>query len=167
VLKYVEIGYVARAHGVGGELRVHCHYPESTALERCGAIRIGGIWHQVAGRRVTRGAYLLRLHGIDDRDTAAALRGKPVEVARADLGLEDGEVLLVDLVGCAVVTGDGKGLGEVSAIELGPQMRLVVHSDTEEWLVPVVNELIVEVDTEARRIVVDLPDGLPTTPLLQ
>ena len=38
----VEIGVVARPHGVRGELRVHLHNPESTALDAAEEVWIGG-----------------------------------------------------------------------------------------------------------------------------
>jgi ribosomal 30S subunit maturation factor RimM len=37
----VEIGVVARAHGIRGEVRVHLHNPGSTALEEVEVLYLG------------------------------------------------------------------------------------------------------------------------------
>jgi 16S rRNA processing protein RimM len=160
----VEVGFVARAHGIRGELRVVTHDPDSTSLERAGSVLIGGQLHEVLAARRVKGATLLCVAGIDDRDAAEAMRGAAVAVARADLDLGEGEVLLADLVGCDAVLEDGRPFGRVMAIEVGPQSRLVIHDGDVERLLPVVDAFVVEVDLPGRRVVVAPPEDLPETP---
>jgi 16S rRNA processing protein RimM len=162
----VEIGAVARAHGVRGELRVVLHNPTSTALDGVDAVFVGE--RELAlesARPVAGGAYLVRLAGIGDRDQAEALRGAPVAVARADLPLADDEVLLVDLVGCRVELADGTSWGVIAAVETGPQDRLVIHSGDVERQLPVTDAFLIDIDLDARRVVVDPPEGLPEEPI--
>jgi 16S rRNA processing protein RimM len=160
----VEIGAVARAHGVRGELRVVLHNPSSTALDEALVLFVGGRELAVESSRPTTGAWLVRVAGVDDRDQADALRGQPVAVARDQLALEDDEVLLVDLVGCRVELPDGTPWGEIVAIEPGPQDRLIVRQGDVERQLPVVDEIIVEVDLEGGRVVASPPEGLPEEP---
>jgi 16S rRNA processing protein RimM len=157
----VEIGVVARAHGVRGEVRIALHNRESDALERADTIFVGDRAVAVESARPVTGAYLVRLEGVADRDQADALRGQPVAVARADLDLDDEDVLLVDLVGCRVELTDGTDWGVVAAIETGLQARLVIHQGDVERQLPVADEFLVEVDVDGRRVVVDPPEGLP------
>ena len=157
----VEIGVVARAHGIRGEVRVHLHNPASRALDQAGAMFVGEREYAIESARPVAGAYLVALAGISDRDAAAALRGRPVSVLRDDLELDDGELLLADLVGCRVELPDGRPWGVVSGLELGPQDRLVIRDGEIERLLPVVDEFVIDVDVEARRIVVDPPQDLP------
>jgi 16S rRNA processing protein RimM len=162
----VEIGVVARPHGVRGELRVALHNPESTALDESEVVFVGDREHEVeSARPVTGGAYLLRLAGITDRDQAEALRGQPVAVARDDVELGDDEVLLVDLVGCRVELADGTSWGVIAGIEPGPQDRLVIHHGEVERQLPVADAFLRDIDLEARRVVVDPPEGLPEEPI--
>ena len=162
----VEIGVVARPHGVRGELRVHLHNPESTALDAAEEVWIGGRAYPVEQARPVQGAYLLVVAGVTDRDAADALRGRPVEVGRDAIDLDEGEVLLADLVGCKVELPDGRDWGVVARIDTGPhQDRLVIHHGEVERLLPVADELLVDIDVEARRIVVDPPEGLPEDPI--
>jgi 16S rRNA processing protein RimM len=157
----IEIGVVARAHGIRGEVRVHLHNPASTALDQAGSMFVGEREFGIERARPVAGAYLVALEGIADRDAADALRGRPVSVLRDDLELDDGEVLLGDLVGCRVELRDGRPWGVVSALELGPQDRLVIRDGAIERLLPVVDEFVIDIDVEARRIVVDPPEDLP------
>jgi 16S rRNA processing protein RimM len=157
----IEIGVVARAHGIRGEVRVHLHNPGSTALDAAEALFVGDREYAIEKARPVAGAYLVALVGIGDRDAADALRGRPVSVARDILDLDDGEVLLADLVGCRVELPDGRPWGVVSALEVGPQDRLVIRDGEIERLLPVVDEFVIDIDVEGRRIVVDPPPELP------
>ena len=158
----IEIGVVARPHGVRGELRVHLHNPDSTALDEAEAVWIGGAAYAVAQARPVQGAYLLAVAGVTDRDAADLLRGRPVEVPRDAIDLEEGEVLLADLVGCRVELRDGRAWGVVARVDTGAhQDRLVIHDGEVERLLPVIDDFLVDIDVEAGRVVVDPPEGLP------
>src|SRR5689334_15209733 len=95
----ITVGYVARPHGVRGELRVQLHDPASTSLYDVARAWFGGQDHAIDSVRPTAGALLVKLDGIDDRDAAAALSGKEIEIDRSAVELEEGEYLLADLPG--------------------------------------------------------------------
>lgn len=160
----LEIGYVARPHGVRGELRVVTHDPASTTLLDVDAVQLDGVPYRIEHARQVQGAFLLRLVGIGDRNGADTLRGKRVAVDRALIPLEEGEVLLADLVGCDVVREDGSPYGTIAAIETGVQDRLVIHDGDVERLLPLVPEFVIDVDLEAGRVVVAPPEDLPESP---
>jgi 16S rRNA processing protein RimM len=163
----VEVAYVSRAHGIRGEILAVPIVDGSTTLADAEAIWLAGRRYDVERARPTPDGFLLALAGVTDRDVAATLRGKTIEVERAQLELGEDEVLLADLVGCKVFTVDGDGWGEVAAIELGPQDRLVVR-DREaklERLLPVVDAFLVDIDLETRVITVAPPDDFPADPL--
>jgi len=159
------IGYVARAHGLRGELRVHTHDPESTTLLDVERVWIGGVEHVVEDARPTNGAVLLTVPGIEDRDAAEALKGQPVEVAREDVPLDEGEYLLADLPGCEVVDASGVSLGRIVEVMPSAQPILVVHGEGLERLIPVVPDFVHQVDVAARRVIVELPEDLPAEPI--
>lgn len=163
-MNLVEVGYVARAHGIRGEIRVVTHDPASTIVAEVDELTIGDRVFEVASARPTKGAYIMRLVGVGDRNTAESLRGEIVMVSRDAIVLDEGEFLLADLVGCEAVLPDGSRYGEVAALQHGPQDLLVIHDDAVERLLPLVPELVVEIDLDAGRVVVDPPEGLPETP---
>lgn len=157
----IEIGGVARAHGIAGEIVVVTHDPESTVLESAAELWLAGHGHRILRARGTQRGWLVLLEGITTRTQAEALRGATVEVARELVPLEPGEFLLDDLIGCQVVLADGRPWGVVAGIELDFQDRMVIHDGGMERLLPVVPECVVEVDLEAGKVVVDPPEGIP------
>jgi 16S rRNA processing protein RimM len=159
----IEIGGIARAHGIKGEVAIVTHDPESTILERCGIIWVDGVEHTVLAARPTPKAWLVQLAGIATRTEAEALRGAPVEIAREALELADDDVVLHDLIGCKVVRTDGAPWGEIVAIDGGFQDRLVIHDGGVERLLPLVDVFVTIIDLEAGVVTVDPPDGLPET----
>ncbi len=161
----VEVGVVAKAHGVRGEVVVVSHDPASTALDGVAVVYVGGTRHDVTRARPINGAYLLQLAAVTDRDVAGRLRGAIVEVDRDQLDLDDDEVLLVDLVGCRCALVDGTPWGEIVAVELGAQDRLIIHHGGVERQLPVVDAFIAGIDMEARVVTVTPPDGLPEDPV--
>ncbi len=161
----IEIGGVARAHGILGEIVVITHDPDSTLIGEIDALWIAGTRRAVAKARHTQRGWLVLLEGVTTRNQAEELRSQPVEVDRDLIDLKPGEFLLADLVGCAVVLADGRPWGTVVEIELGYQDRLVIHADGEagkvERLLPFLPQCIVSVDVAAGKVIVDPPEGMP------
>lgn len=164
----IEIGGIARAHGIRGEVIVHTHDPESATLaalaEAGGVIYVGGEPRKVLVARDTpQRGWIVQLEGIATRNDAETLQGKPVEIDRDALELGEGDVLLDDMIGCKVVLRDGTEWGVIAAIDLGPQDLLVIHAGEIERLLPLVDQFVVDVDVAAGVVTVDPPVGLPET----
>lgn len=160
----IEIGGIARAHGIRGEVAIFTHDPDSTVLERAESIWIDGTEHRVVEARSTPKGWLVALAGLETRNEAEALRGQVVEVARETLELEDGDVLLHDLIGLKV-QAEGQPWGEIANVEADFQDRLVIHHDGQEYLLPLVDELVTNIDLEAGVVTVVIPEGLPSIPI--
>lgn len=161
----IEVGYVARAHGIRGEIAAVPHDPESTTLGEVEAVWIRGRRYQVEVARHTDKGFLMKLAEVPDRNAAEALRGGTVEVDRADIAMEEGDVFIADLVGCEARLPDGTPYGTIVRLEIGPQVRLVIHHGSVERLLPLVDELVPAIDLDARIVTVDPPEGLPEEPI--
>jgi 16S rRNA processing protein RimM len=151
------VGRVARAHGVRGRVLIAPYNEDSEGLHGVRRLWIGQREFEVdRAERVNLG-YLFALRGVEDRDQAAALRGQEVRVDRAELpALEEGEVYAIDLIGYEVSDPQGTVRGIVEDVEeAGPQDLLRLAGGA---LVPL--GLVKEVLPEARRIVVEAPEGL-------
>ena len=69
-----------------------------------------------------------------------------------------------ELVGCEVLTDTGRSLGTISEVILGEANDVWVASDGDlETLVPALKDVVVSVDTGARRVVVHEVPGLTTS----
>ena len=74
---------------------------------------------------------------------------------------EEGEVYLHELAGFAVQDLAGRPLGVVTAAEELPTgLMLEVQGSKREFLLPYRKEFIKRVERDARRLVVEVPDGL-------
>jgi 16S rRNA processing protein RimM len=105
---------------------------------------------------------LLTLAGCESVDAARAIVGRLVALPRAQaLPPPPGHVYLWQLVGCRVMTDDGRAIGELRGIEPSPAHDLwVVQGAEREHLIPAVPEIVLEVDVGARRVVIRPPEGL-------
>ena len=159
----VEVGIVARAHGIRGEVLAVPHDPESETFATVGEVAIAGQTYVVREARPTNAGWLLALDGVVTRNDAERLRGATIEVARDALDLDDDDILLADLVGCRVIDTAGAPRGEIASIDLGGQTRLVIHDGELERLVPLVDALVPTIDVDARVVTIDLPADWPTS----
>jgi len=74
---------------------------------------------------------------------------------------ENGSYYDFQIIGCEVVAKDGGSIGTVKGLlPVGDRNILVIDRGGREILVPFVESYCLEVDAVAKRIRVDLPDGL-------
>jgi 16S rRNA processing protein RimM len=145
------MGRIAAPFGVKGWLKVQ---PNTAATRnlldyRTWWVESEGSWREtaIAEARVHGRAVIARFVGCDDRDAAAALRGKSVAVPRATLPeARRGEYYWTDLIGLAVMNGAGQALGSITGVlPTGANDVLVVAGDRER-LIPFIADVIREVD---------------------
>jgi 16S rRNA processing protein RimM len=157
----LRVGAVVRAVGLKGFLGVG---GSSGGLARAThvVLRRGGRDedYKVLEARPQGRVWALRVEGISDRDAAEAAVGSEVLADRAELGeAEAGSHYWSDLIGLPVVTVTGVAVGEVTGLyETGAVDVLVVTGPRGETLIPLAP--YTQVDLEAKRIVVDPPEGL-------
>jgi 16S rRNA processing protein RimM len=166
VSQFLELGHVAKAHGLRGEVRVHLHWAESTALEDASELWLetpkGRTRYEVEGTRGSVKALLLKLRGVDDRTQAEALQGSVILAERSELeALEPGEYYLADLVGALVVAPDGE-VGVVEGVELYPTADTLLIRTKDQQLLqqPLVEPWIEHVDVAAKRVLLRNREGL-------
>lgn len=167
---WVEVGRVARAHGIRGELRVKLHNADSDILSRISEIlvRLPDLTDRVVGirsaRTATPGIVLLSLDGIDDRSASEALQGALLLVPRDALpGLDEGEFYVHDLIGAQVITSDGVVIGKVIDYVTYPTADVIVVQGDKRYEIPMLDDFIRELDTGSKRVVVDAIDDFETS----
>ena len=70
--------------------------------------------------------------------------------------IEEDEVYITDLIGLEVMNQDQQKLGKVSSITSnGVQDILVIKSDTEEILIPFIEQFIININLDDKKIIVD------------
>ena len=105
-----------------------------------------------------------RVQGIKTKEEADALRGTQLYADRARLPhLPDDEFYHADLIGLAVQDTGGVALGTVQAVHnhgAGDILEISGPGLKSALMVPFTLVAVPTVDLTARRIVVDLPEGL-------
>ncbi len=106
------------------------------------------------------GTLIFKFRGIDTISDAERLCGAEVRVPLAERApLEPGEFFTSDLIGCDVVDRrTGESLGRVSGWDDAGGAGLLAVGDN--LLIPFARSICVEIDPAARRIAVELPEGL-------
>lgn len=160
---WVEVGVVARAHGLTGELRVRLFNVSSEILSNCRRVRLAGELRRVRSARRHQDAMLLRVAGCDDRVTADSLRGALVEVARSDLpATEQDEYYFHDLVGLEAIGPAGVAIGRVvDVVETPGHANLVVADGPRRLEVPLAETFVGNVDLAGRTIRLERLEELP------
>jgi 16S rRNA processing protein RimM len=161
------VGRVARAHGNKGQVIVNpeTDFPEdrfaagnTLVVEHAGTTTA----RRIASVRFQQGRPIIALDGIETMNDAEALAGADLKMPASSIApLPGGTFYRHDLVGCEVKDTAGTTIGRVTDVEGSmEQSRLVVASKGGEVLIPMVDGICISVDTAARTIVVDPPDGL-------
>ncbi len=161
----VVVARVGKPHGLKGEVTVRVHtdapkdrFAAGTVL-RTDPDERGPLTVRTA--RMHRGIWLLGFEGATDRDAAEALRGTKL-LAAPDTDDDDDAWYEEELVGLRVVTVDGREVGTVAGLQDRPAQDLLELSlpDGATAYVPLVEEIVPEIDLEAGRVVIDPPPGL-------
>jgi 16S rRNA processing protein RimM len=161
------VGRVARPHGIRGEMKMVEGEGSSGAWRTVKELFLGKSPEQTKrfAVRSVRGkdVGILALDGVDRIEEAKELRGQNVYVlAEALPPLEEGVFYAGLLIGAEVFDRQGRRLGKLKEIfDNGAHEIYVIGSGRREILLPVVEGVVLEVDSKDGRLVVDPPPGLP------
>ena len=168
LVSWIELGVIARPHGVDGEVRVHLYNPNSTLLEELTEVFVRveegeapSLVDVIATRRSPK-ALLLRLAGVESHEDAEALRGAALCVPRGALpDLEEGEYYHADLIGLQACEGE-RTVGEIVAVLDYPSVEcLKIKTDDGFLEVPMLPEWLERVDVEGGKVHLKALDDIP------
>ena len=163
------VGQFAGAHGVRGLARVKSFTAVAEDVARYGPVESEDAARRFALQVVgqAKGALIVRVDGVQDRDAAQALAGTRLYVARERLPAPDAEEYYhADLIGLAVTAPDGAALGSIRAVHdfgAGDLIELTL-ADGRSVMVPFTAETVPAIDLAGRRATVVLPAGLLDAP---
>jgi 16S rRNA processing protein RimM len=162
----IALGKVVNAHAIHGELRLRLFNPASTVLAPGSMIvlRRGNEQQQrrIVSVRPNKRVLLLRLEGCESMTAAEALIGFEVCVPAGDLpATAPDEVYHYQLLGMTVVTTTGHEVGVVADVfATGGNDVCVVRAAAKEHLIPLIADVVKQVDREHLRLVIDPLPGL-------
>ncbi len=159
----LEIGQIVNTHGLRGDLKVMPWCDDPEIFDELAYVIIDGEEFDIEKSRMQKNMVLLKLAGIDDINDAEKYRNKILTVPREELGdLPEGTYYICDLLGCCVTTDQGRELGKIrDIIKTGSNDVYVVEDEGgKQVLIPVINEVVLSVDIEEKKIVIKPLKGL-------
>jgi len=158
---YVAVARVLGARGTSGALNVQALAPP-TVLVRGRTVWIAGRRYEVQDVKQSGRFLQVNLGGIEDRETAAKLRDKFLQVPETALDpLPPGQYYRFQLLGVMVRSSDGQDLGPITDLLTAPENDVyVVRGAYGEVLIPAVDDVVLSVDLDARVVTVEIVPGL-------
>jgi 16S rRNA processing protein RimM len=168
---FVELGEIVNVVGLRGEIKLLVSGNCDEAILRSKFLRLeqpsGGTGPaECRQSRPKGGTLIVKLAGVDDRDAAEKLVGGRLGFLAADYddpafprGDRPAAFVYLD---CEVLTTAGEKVGRVQDVLTLPANWVleVEAEDGRQLLVPVIDEVIREVDRESGRVVIEAIEGL-------
>lgn len=173
---WVVLARIVRPQGRRGELLadILTDFPEKFAGRKRLFLRPGEAGDETPVREVNLEAHwlhknrvVLKFAGVDSINDAEVLRNCDVVIPIAERMPLSGDAIYVgDLLGMTLVDvrgGRARDTGEIVDVEpegVGPAMLVVRAEDAEPVLIPFVKAYLKRIDLPAKRIEMELPEGL-------
>jgi 16S rRNA processing protein RimM len=159
--KFLEAGQIVNTHGIQGEVKIvpWCDTPEFL----CGfdQLYLDGKSVPVERARAHKGNVIVKLAGVDDVSAAIGLKNKVVSIDRSQVQLPEGRHFIADLIGLEVRHADsGAVLGVITDVLTPPANEVYVVKGAKEYMIPAVDEFLVETNIEGGYVRVRLIEGM-------
>lgn len=160
------IGKIIEPHGLKGDVKIFSfagqpeniqHYKKLVLVTPSGQLTPP---YAAEKCRVKGKTAIVKLTSVNDRKSAEAIHGMGVLLLKEDLPQPgNDEFYLYQMEGLTVITDEGRRLGTVTTIfSNGAQDLLVVQDNGKEYLIPILDSIIIHHDAE--KIVIAPPPGL-------
>lgn len=159
--RLIKIGKIVSPHGIKGQIKVY-NYSRRDRFEDISEITIDKETFNIESITSVKNMVILKVHGIDDRNSAEALRGKDVFMDEKYLDeLKEDEYLIRDLIGLDVFRDESSSIGKViDVLQYGPSDTYEIKLNNGKMAyIPAVKEFIKDVDLE-KGITIETIQGL-------
>ena len=159
--QFLEAGEIVNTHGIRGEVKIQPWSDTPDFLCDFDTIYLDGKPYVLLDARVHKSCLIASLKGVDDVNSAMLLKGKIVSVDRDEVELPEGRHFIVDLIGLEVRQADtGEVLGKLVDVLDLPANQVYVVKGKREYLIPAVDEFILETNLDEGYINVHLLEGM-------
>jgi len=162
----LEVGQIVNTYGIKGFVKVNPLVDNNNQFKSLKTLYIqvkNNIKElQVEEVKFSKNQVLLKFKGIETIEQAEELRNYYLQAKRSDIKLEKGAYFIVDLVGLEVYTEEGEILGTLKEVlQPGANDVYVVENEAkQEILLPVIPDVVKQVDIEGKKVIVKLLEGL-------
>ncbi len=150
------IGEILKPQGIRGELKAKPFTDDASVFKSIRRVFIGGTEYQILTVRGGDGFVYLGLRGVPDRNAAELLRGKEIVIPRSEAPEPPaGSYYIADLLGCEIVTREGERLGTLTQVRQAATDIYTLEADGKEIMFPAAKGVVLSVEPENGKIVVD------------
>ena len=151
----MEIGKIVNTIGLKGEVKVYPYIDDFTDIK---FVYVNNTRMEIERIRNKKTVVAIKFKEVNSIDEAEELRNEIIELDDEDAPeLEEGKYYIKDLIGFEVITDEGKVLGKLDDIfNTGANDIYQVG----KILLPGIDEVIKEIDTENKKITVHIIKGL-------
>ena len=166
-MEFLEVGKIVNTHGLRGEVKIvtWTDYPED--FEEIPKVYIkrktGDEALTIKGVKYQKNNIIVKFEEIKDINEAERYKNQVVYADREDLPeLEEGAHYIADLIGLTVVEEDGSVVGTlVDVFNTGANdIYDVKREGKKNLLLPVIDEVVKDIDLEDGKITVHIMEGL-------
>ena len=165
--QYLRVGVISSTHGLKGEVKV---FPTTDDPERFRKLKkvyldTGKDYMplKVTGIKFFKNQVILKFQEFQDINEIEKYRGKDLLIDREQaVPLAENENFIVDLIDMDVYDEEEKRLGTLTdVLQTGANDVYVIEKDEgKEILLPAIPSCILDVDVEAAKMIVRIPEGL-------
>jgi 16S rRNA processing protein RimM len=162
-MEKIKVGQVVNAVGLKGELRVYHYSDYKERFEELSKIYLENTQYKISGVRYMKELVILKLPGIDDRTEAEKHKGENIYIDKEDIRvLPEDTYYIFDLIGLKVVDENGSLVGTLCDVIKNSAQDLyeVEKENKSKFLIPAVEEFILNIDMKSRTMTVKLIEGL-------
>lgn len=158
------VAQIGAAHGLKGEVRLWSFTEDPSAVAQYGALETadGSRRLEISSLRAAKDCFITKLHGIDDRNAAEALRNVKLYIARDRLpDTEDEDTFYhADLIGLSAFDPDGSKIGDIVTVQNfgAGDIIEVRRSDNSTVMFPFNEAVVPEIDIAAGRMTIVPPE---------
>ena len=161
-MDWIPIGRVTRTHGLKGELKFFPADQDDLVVQNDQQIRLGETTFKIKSVRGVKSPFIVKFEGVDSIEAAQSLSGQEVLVAKEDFeSLPEGEYYRFEIEGLKAFDDTGKYYGVIEEIiATGSNDVYVVRGDGKEWLVPMIDSVVQNIDLEEGKLIFHCVEGL-------
>lgn len=170
IKKYLEVGKIVGTHGLKGEIKV---FPWCNNVDFINQFKKLYLDNNNTKKEINvlsskkasnKNISILKLESVDSKNQADLLRGEILYIDREDAELDEEEYFIQDLIGMDIcdVDSEKKKYGKLEdVINTGANdIYQVKGIDNKEYFIPVIDDVVKEIDIENRVIYIKPMKGI-------
>ncbi|MEG1992412.1 MAG: ribosome maturation factor RimM [Acetivibrio sp.] len=164
---FLRVGVISSTHGIHGEVKVFSTTDDNTRFKQLKEVFLDtGKEHillEITSVRFFKQMVILKFKGYDDINEIEKYKGKDLLITRENaVPLDENEYFICDIINAEVESQEGTKIGVLTEVltTSANDVYVVTTTNGKEILLPVIDECVKKIDTENKKVIVHIMDGL-------